>query len=171
MVYVSGGVFRDDMPWGSVSCGSCNPKLYSHSAGSLRIRFFLGSTLLLLPLPDIVAAGDVAVVDDANACDCVVVVDDDDEAVVSVSATRVDSEHCVVRTLRVVVVVVVVNENNVVAAGANADPRDDDDDDESNTTSSKADTEKWVIVLLLLLLLLDLPRNLSNSNYLNLCRY
>jgi hypothetical protein len=58
-------------------------------------------------------AGDAAVVDDANACDRVAVVDDDEEAAVSVPATRVDSEHCVVPTLRgdeplVVVVVVVV---------------------------------------------------------------
>ena len=81
MVYTSGGVIRDVMPWGRVSCGSCNPKLYSHSAGSLRIRcFFRGSTRLLLLwfsslLPDIVvvdavvetaAADDAAVVDDTN---------------------------------------------------------------------------------------------------------
>ena len=165
MVNVSGGEIRDVMPWGRGSCGSCNPKLYSHSAGSLRIRF-RGSALVLLPLPDIVAvgavvvvdtapaaAGDAAVVDDANACDRSVVVvvivvvaaiADEAEAAVSVSATRVDSEHWVVRILRddePAVVVVVVDEN-VIGAGANADPRDDD---ESNT-SSKADTEKLVIV-------------------------
>ena len=169
MVYVSGGVIRDVMPWGRGSCGSCNPKLYSHSAGSLRIRFFFR-----VSLPDIVvvgagvesvAAGDASVVDDVNDGD-----DDDDveeEAAVvsvSVSAMRVDSEHWVVRTTTLrddkpgVMVVVddVVNEN--------AYPREEE---ESKTTSSKADTEKWLVIVLLFLLLLDLalpPRNLSNSN-------
>ena len=123
--------------------------MYSHSAGSLRIRFRGSFDFAAGVDGDDVAAGDATVaVDDANTCDCSDDDDDDDDEetvvaeVVSASANRVDNEHCVVRLHdgQVVVDVVGVDENVI---GANADPWGD------SNTSSNADNENLVILLIM----------------------